>query len=312
MAVPQVYANLLDEGVFLCSISTMYRLLRARDETTERRRQREHKPFQRPELLATGPNQVWSWDITKLKGPRKWSYFYLYVILDVFSRYVVGWMIAEREGADLARVLVEQSVARQNVPAGQLTIHADRGSAMISKSLADLLFDLGVDKSHSRPHVSNDNPFSESHFKTLKYRPEVPERFGSAEEARELFRDLFAWYNEEHRHSGIAMLTPHMVHSGQAAPLLAARQGVLCEAYTAHPARFVKRAPKVEQLPAAVWINPPAAPEEATEQQAQVAAAAPPKPQRCPRGDGQGEHPSDPESADALHKAGRMLRSLAP
>lgn len=292
MAVPQVHANLLDQGIYLCSVSTMYRLLRARGETTERRRQREHKPCSRPELLATGPNQVWSWDITKLKGPRKWSYYYLYVILDVFSRYVVGWMIAEREGADLAKALIEESVERQNVPAGQLTIHADRGPAMISGSVAELLANLGVDKSHSRPHVSNDNPFSESHFKTMKYRPQVPERFGSAEGARELFRDLFAWYNEEHRHSGIAMLTPCTVHSGQAGRLLAARQGVLCEAYAGHPERFVKRAPKVEPLPAAVWINPPAAPEAATEQQTQVAAAAPPKQADCPRAVGQGEHPS--------------------
>jgi putative transposase len=257
LAVPQVYTILLDEDVYLCSVSTMYRLLRQHAQVQERRRQRAHAPATRPELLATGPKQVWSWDITKLKGPRKWSYYYLYVILDIFSRFVVGWCIAEKENAALAESLIQETLVHQNVLPGTLTIHADNGSAMTSSVVAALLVELGVAKSHSRPHTSDDNPFSESHFKTMKQRPQVPERFGSIEEARVTFRGLFAWYNEEHRHSGIAMLTPAMVHTGTGSTVITARAQVLTRAYEAHPERFVNQAPTPEPLAPEVWINPP-------------------------------------------------------
>ena len=250
-------AILLDEGIYLCSIATMYRLLRTRNEVHERRRQRPPVQASRPELLATGPNQVWSWDITKLKGPKKWSYFYLYVILDIFSRTVVGWCIAEKENALLAEALIQETLLREGIVPGTLTLHADRGSAMTSTTVAELLVELGVEKSHSRPHTSDDNPFSESHFKTMKFRPSVPERFGSVCEARELFGELFAWYNNEHRHSGIAMLTPAMVHSGIAPQVLAARAQVLATAYAAHPQRFVNQVPVPAVLASEVWINPP-------------------------------------------------------
>jgi len=278
-AVPQVYTILLDEGLYLCSIATMYRLLRKHDEVHERRRQRGHSQASRPELLATGPNQVWSWDITKLKGPRKWSYFYLYVILDIYSRYVVGWCIAERESAELAEALIQETLLRHNIAPGQLTLHADRGTAMTSKTVAELLVDLGVEKSHSRPHTSDDNPFSESHFKTMKFRPEVPDRFGSAEDARCTFRVLFVWYNDEHRHSGIAMLTPANVHHGDGARVIAARERILAQAYAAHPQRFVKAAPVPQKLAASVWINPPLLPVEpsregSADKTAAVASAA--------------------------------------
>ena len=257
LAPPQIYANLLDEGEYLCSIATMYRLLRKRGEVLERRRLRSHTPAKRPELLATGPNQVWSWDITKLKGPRKWSYYYLYVIIDVFSRCVVGWCIAERENALIAEALIQETLLRENIQPGTLTIHADRGSAMTSTTVAELLIDLGVIKSHSRPHTSNDNPFSESHFKTMKYRPQVPDRFGSVEEARTLFRELFCWYNHEHRHSGLALLSPATVHAGKGPEVIRARAAVLTAAYAAHPERFVNQPPQPEPLPTEVWINPP-------------------------------------------------------
>ena len=256
-APAQIVARLLDEGEGLCSVSTMYRLLHSRNEVHERRRQRSPSTASRPEQLATGPRQVWSWDITKLKGPRKWSYFYLYVILDVFSRAVVGWCIAEKENAELAEALIQETVLREEVLPGTLTLHADRGSAMTSHTVAELLVDLGVTKSHSRPHTSNDNPFSESHFKTMKSRPEVPERFGCVEEARGIFRALFAWYNNEHRHSGVAMLTPAMLHSGIGPQILCARAKVLAAAYAAHPERFVNKAPVPDVLPEQVWINRP-------------------------------------------------------
>ena len=256
-APPQIVAILLDEGIYLCSVSTMYRLLRTRNEVHERRRQRPPVQASRPELLATGPNQVWSWDITKLKGPKKWSYFYLYVILDIFSRTVVGWCIADKENALLAEALIQETLLREGIVAGTLTLHADRGSAMTSTTGAELLVELGVEKSHSCPHTSDDNPFSESHFKTMKFRPEVPERFGSVPEARELFGELFAWYNNEHRHSGIAMLTPAMVHSGIASQVLTARAQVLAHAYALHPQRFVNKVPVPAVLANEVWINPP-------------------------------------------------------
>ena len=252
-----VYATLLDEGTYLASERTMYRLLAASGETRPRRDQLVHPTYQKPELLATAPNQVWSWDITKLLGPAKWTYYYLYVILDVYSRYVVGWMVAHREHSDLAERLIADTIAKQEVPAGQLTLHADRGSSMTSKAIAFLLADLGVTKSHSRPYVSNDNPYSESQFKTLKYRPGFPDRFASLEEARASCQDFFRWYNTEHRHSGIGLLPPAVVHDGQAQDAYDARSQVLATAYSAHPERFVRQAPRPPQLPTAAWINPP-------------------------------------------------------
>jgi putative transposase len=257
-APTEVYATLLDERQYLCSVRTMYRLLAATAEVRERRNQLRHVA-PKPELLATGPNAVWSWDITKLLGPAKWTYFYLYVILDIFSRYVVGWMVAHRESAALAQRLITATCAKQAIAAGQLTIHADRGTSMTSKPVALLLADLGITRTHSRPHVSNDNPFSEAQFKTLKYRPEFPDRFGSIEAARAFCQPFFAWYNTEHRHSGIGLLTPAMVHYGDADRVRAARQEILDAAYAAHPERFVRKLPEPPALPAAVWINPPPA-----------------------------------------------------
>jgi putative transposase len=252
-----VWATLLDEGRYLCSVRTMYRLLATHGEVRERRDQLRHPWYEKPELLATGPNQVWSWDITKLLGPVKWTYFYLYVILDIFSRYVVGWMAAHRESSALAKRLVEETCRKQGIVPGQLTMHADRGSSMRSKPLALLLADLGVTKTHSRPHVSNDNPYSESQFKTLKYRPEFPKRFGGIEDARSFCQDFFPWYNREHRHSGIGYLTPEAVHFGRAQEAMETRARALAAAYAAHPERFVRRAPRPPALPTAVWINPP-------------------------------------------------------
>ena len=253
----EVYATLLDEGVYLCSWPTMYRILRETDEVRRRRDERRPGAYAKPELLATRPNQLWSWDITKLKGPTTWSYYYLYVILDVYSRYVVGWMIAERETADLAEAFIAETCAKEGIAPDQLTIHADRGSAMTSKCVAHLLADLGVTKTHSRPQVSNDNPFSEAQFKTVKYHPSTPARFGSVEDARAWARMLFQWYNQEHHHTGIGLLTPATVHHGRAPEVQAARQAVLTAAYRAHPERFVRGAPRPAALPTAVWINPP-------------------------------------------------------
>jgi putative transposase len=253
-----VCATLLDQGRYFCSPRTMYRLLAAQGEARERRNQLTHPHYQAPELLATAPNQVWSWDITKLRGLVKWTYFYLYVVLDIFSRYVVGWLVATRETAELARQLLWESCLKQNIALDQLTIHSDRGPAMTSKPVALLLADLGVTRSLNRPHVSNDNPFSESHFKTLKYCPEFPDRFGSLPQARSFSDSFFSWYNQEHRHSGIALLTPEMVHYGRAEAVIAARRLVLQEAYRKHPERFVRQPPEPLRLPAAVWINPPA------------------------------------------------------
>ena len=253
----QVYATLLDEGTFVCSIRTMYRVLKAHNQVRERRPQRRHPRYQAPELLATRPNALWSWDITKLKGPAKWTSFSLYVILDVFSRYVVGWMAAYRESATLAQHLIEATCERQGIAEGQLTLHADRGSAMISKPVACLLADLGVTKTHSRPHVSNDNPYSESHFKTLKYRPEFPERFGSLQDARRFLIDFFEWYNTRHHHSGLGLMTPGDVHAGVAGQRFTERAAVLRTAFEAHPERFVRGVPKPPALPQAVWINKP-------------------------------------------------------
>jgi putative transposase len=257
LAPAEVYATLLDEGRYLCSERTMYRVLAANAEVRERRDQLRRPSYTKPELLATAPNQVWSWDITKLLGPAKWTYFYLYVLLDIFSRYVVGWMVARRESAILADRLIRQSCERQRIEPGQLIIHADRGPSMTSKALALLLADLGVTKSHSRPNVSNDNPYSEAQFKTLKYRPDFPERFGGIEHARLHCGSFFDWYNREHRHGGIGLLTPNDVHVGLAAERVAARAQVLASAFAARPDRFVAGPPTPAVVPTAAWINPP-------------------------------------------------------
>lgn len=278
-APAEVYATLLDEGVYHCSVRTMYRILDAEGEIRERRNQARHPVYARPELLATRPNELWSWDITKLLGPAKWTYYYLYVILDVFSRYVVGWMLSTQESAALAERLISQTVEKQNVKPGELTIHADRGSSMTSKPVAFLLADLGVTKTHSRPHVSNDNPFSESQFKTLKYRPSFPARFASLEQARAFCCRFFQWYNVEHHHSGLACLTPQVVHFGQADHAIHARNQTLRAAYQAHSERFVRRPPVAATLPGAVWINPPA-PEPPTHEASRDASPEPNQPTR--------------------------------
>ena len=252
-----VVAALLDEGRYLCSTRTMYRILDGEKEVKERRNQRKHPIYEKPELLATRPNEVWSWDITKLKGPVKWTYYQLYVILDIFSRYVVGWMVAEHESSELAKRLISESCLKQEVLPETLTLHADRGSSMNSKPVAMMLSDLGVTKTHSRPHVSNDNPYSESHFKTLKYRPGFPERFGSLQDARTFCQEFFTWYNTQHHHSGIAWLTPEDMHYGRAMQTIQIRQQALDEAFTRHPERFRNRPPQAAFPPEAVWINPP-------------------------------------------------------
>ncbi len=257
LAVPQIHAQLLDEGKHPCSLRTMYRILDAAGENRERRDIRRIANATKPELLATKPNELWSWDITKLHGPTKWTYFYLYVIIDVFSRYVVGWMVATRESKVLARKLIAETCAKQGIKPGQLTLHADRGSSMRSKPVALLLADLGVTKTHSRPHVSNDNPYSESHFKTFKFRPDFPKRFGSLEHARGFCGDFFPWYNCEHHHSGLAMLTPHDVHHGLIDERLALRNAALRTAYELHPERFPNGPPEAKRPPDQVWINKP-------------------------------------------------------
>lgn len=253
----EVYATLMDEGRYLCSWRSMYHILAEHQEVRERRNQLRHPSYSKPELLATAPNQLWSWDITKLLGPSKWTYYYLYVILDVFSRYVVGWMIAARESAALAEELIAQTCGRQGIQPGQLTIHADRGSAMTSKPVAWLLADLGVTQTHSRPQVSNDNPYSEAQFKTLKYCPDYPARFGCQQDARAWANTFFDWYNHEHHHTGLALLTPADVHFQRAQAVLQKRQA----AYAKTPERFVKGLPVPPQVPPAVWINPPQHPQ---------------------------------------------------
>jgi putative transposase len=255
-----VYATLLDEGRYHCSIRTLYRILDEQAEVKERRNQFRHPVYQKPELLATAPNHVWSWDISKLLGPVKWSDYYLYVILDIFSRYVVGWMVAPAASAVLAQRLITDTCTKQQIEPGQLTLHAACGSSMKSKPVAVLLADLGITKTHSRPYTSDDNPFSESQCKTLKYRPDFPARFGSLEDARVFCQTFFAWYNREHRHSGIGLMTPAAVHEGRASAMRDARQQVLRAAYAAHPERFVRKLPQPPILPHAVWINPPKEP----------------------------------------------------
>lgn len=253
----EMYATLLDEGIYVCHWRGMYRILSENQQVLECRDQCQHPVALKPVLVAKLPNQLWSWDITRLLGPHKRTFYYLYVILDVYSRYVVGWLLAECESEDLAKELVMQTCAKQNIPLGQLTLHADHGSPMISKTLTMLLADLGVTKSHSRPHVSNDNPYSEAQFKTMKYRPDYPEFFGSPADARAWVQPFFHWYNHEHHHNALGLLTPAAVHYGHAPAILQARQQVLQQAYAAHPERFVKGPPVVAGLPEEVWINRP-------------------------------------------------------
>ena len=257
LAPRQVYASLLDEGQYLCHWRTMYRILNEHDEVRERRNQRQHPVYHKPELLATAPNQVWSWDITKLRGPQKWSHYALYVLLDIFSRYVVGWMITERELASLAKTLVEESCQKEGIEKEQLTIHSDNGKPMRAQSLALLYADLGVNASFTRPYTPDDNPFSEAQFKTLKYQPDYPDRFGSVQDARVWARRFFSWYNGNHYHTGLNLLTPASVHHGQATRVQQQRQTVLTAAFATHPERFVKGTPLVAGPPQAVWINPP-------------------------------------------------------
>ena len=253
----EVFATLLEEGRYLCSLRTMHRILAENAESRERRNQLRHPTYAKPELLATGPNQLWSWDITKLPGPAKWTYYYLYVVLDVYSRYVVGWMVAHRESAALAKKLFELTCAREAIEPGKLTIHADRGSSMISKPVAFLLADLGVTKTHSRPHVSDDNPYSEAHFKTLKYRPDFPKRFGEIEDARGFCAGFFPWYNDEHHHASLGLLTPADVHHGRIEQRIRERQTVLDAAFDAHPERFPRGRPIAHRPAREAWINKP-------------------------------------------------------
>lgn len=253
----EVYATLLDEGTYLCHWRTMYRILDEHKEVRERRNQLRHPVYTKPELLATAPNQLWSWDITKLRGSVKLSYYYLYVMLDIFSRYVVGWMVAEQESAALAEELIATACFNQQIAPDQLTIHSDRGAPMTAKPIAVLMSDLGVTKSHSRPHVADDNPYSEAQFRTLKYCPTYPDRFGSLQDSRRWCRTFFNWYHQEHHHTALALLTPTDVHYGRTDERLAQRQVVLQQAFQAHPERFVQGEPTPAQLPNAVWINRP-------------------------------------------------------
>lgn len=258
MAPAQVYAKLLEDGEYLCSTRTMYRVLAAAHQVRERRAQRRHPEYVKPRLVARAPNRVWSWDTTKVPGPTRGSYYTLYIVLDIFSRYIVGWQVSPSESSAVAQHLIAACCEHQRIVRGQLTIHADRGSPMIAKSTAQLYVDLGIAKSHSRPQTSNDNPYSEANFRTVKYRPEMPERFGSIEHARQVIGQIVAWYNEDHYHSGLALLHPVDVHYGRAADIVAARQRVLDAAHARHPARFVRGSPVQKSPPDAAWINPPA------------------------------------------------------
>ncbi|MBK6669182.1 MAG: IS3 family transposase [Actinobacteria bacterium] len=257
LAPAQVWARLLDDGVYLCSIATMYRLLAVAGENRERRRQRTHPAKKKPELIARGPNEVWSWDITKLRGPTRGVYYELFVIIDIYSRYVVAWCIAPAETGELAKEFIDAAIQSQGVARNQLTLHADRGTSMTSKPVAQLLVDLGVARSHSRPHVSNDNPYSEAQFKTLKYCPAFPTNFGSIHDARAFCETFFAYYNHEHRHSGIALHTPASVHYGTSTEISAQRAATLDAAYAANPDRFRGRRPAPPKLPTVAWINDP-------------------------------------------------------
>ena len=256
-SVPEIYATILDEGTYLCSQRTMYRILERQKAVRERRDQCHHPEYTKPELLATAPNQVWSWDITKLKGPQKWSYYYLYVIMDIYSRRVVGWMVATGESACLAEKLIQETCFKENIESDQLTIHADRGSSMRSKLVAQLMADMGITKTHSRPHTSNDNPYSESQFKTMKYRHTFPKSFGCLEDAKTFLRGFFTWYNCQHRHSGIGYVTPESLHTGKAHKIREKRCRTLELAYIKHAERFVKGMPQPPKIPEAAWINKP-------------------------------------------------------
>jgi len=253
----EVYATLLDEGVYLCHWRTMYRILSEHDEVRERRNQRQHPQSNKPQLVACGPNELWSWDITLLAGPARRLFYYLYVILDVFSRLVVGWLVDEGESSELAEMIIAAACNKQNIRRDQLTLHADRGSTMRAKTVAQLLADLGVTKTHARPYTPNDNPYSEAQFKTMKYRPNYPDRFDSLDHARNWARAFFTWYNQKHHHTGLGLMTPAVVHYGQTDEVRAQRQHVLDEAYAAHPERFVKGRPIAPKAPDQVWINPP-------------------------------------------------------
>ncbi len=256
-SVPHIYATLLDEGAYHCSMSTMYRILHEAGEVGERRDQATRPAHVKPELCATAPREVFAWDITKLHGPQKWTYYYLYAVIDIYSRYIVGWMVADRESSELARILLSETITKEQVDPSKLTVHSDRGSSMTSKPVAFLLADLGVTKSHSRPHVSDDNPHIESFFKTAKYQPEFPATFANIVEAREVCRLFVRWYNTQHRHSALALLTPSDVHHGRAPQRLEKRQRIMDAAYGAHPERFVHGKPNVGQLPTASYINRP-------------------------------------------------------
>lgn len=303
----QVYATLLDDDeLYLCSISTMYRILDDHDEVRERRRQLRHPEAPKPELVATKPGELWSWDVTKLPGPAKWSHYYLYVIIDVFSRYVVGWLIAERETAALAEELIAQTSAREGIDREQLTLHADRGSPMRSQVMAQLLADLGVTKSHSRPYTPNDNPFSEAQFKTMKYRPDFPERFDSLAAARAWARAFMHWYNYHHRHSALGLLTPATVHRGLAQQVREKRQQILDQAYQAHPERFVRGRPTPPQPPTEVWINRPRTEAEAETDTTDLTEQSEPGQMAIPAGSG-----PDPQAGSRV-TAGQAQRALDP
>jgi len=252
----EVYGTLLDEDTYYCHWRTMYRILEEHSEVCERRNQRSHPSSTRPELKATGPNQLWSWDITYLRG-LKGIFFYLYMVIDVYSRYIVGWMIAKWESSELAEQLIADTCIKEGIEPEQLTLHADRGSAMRSKTIAQLLIELGVSKSHSRPHTPTDNPYSEAQFKTMKYRPDYPKAFRSKGQASAWVREFAHWYNHEHHHTGLALMTPTVVHHGQAEQVVQQRQQVLDAAYAAHPERFVRGKPTPPKLPEVVWINEP-------------------------------------------------------
>lgn len=253
----QVYASLLDEDRYLCHWRTMYRILASHAEVKERRNQRQHPPTAKPQLETSAPNQLWSWDITQLKGPVKGHHYYLYLILDVYSRFVVGWLLAESESAQLAEILITTTCQRQGIQPDQLGLHSDRGPAMKAKTIAQLLIDLEVAQTFARPYTPNDNAFSEAHFKTLKYRPGFPEQFASFAEARSWVQAFVQWYNYQHYHAALGLLTPAVVHHGQTQQVQTQRQHVLDCAYQAHPERFVRGQPTVSQLPSSVWINPP-------------------------------------------------------
>ena len=257
----EIFAQLLSEGTYVASIRTMYRYLDRWGEVHERRNQRPGGPHAMPSLTATAPDQIWTWDITKLAGPQSGIFFYVYVMIDLFSRYVVGWMVAERENGDLASSFLRQTMSLRGIEPKGLTIHSDRGSPMTCKTTTQMLATLGVTKSLSRPHVSDDNAFSEAQFKTLKYQPDFPGRFGSLFHAKAYLEAFFAWYNEQHFHHGLALFTPGQVYRSEVAELAVHRQVVLDGVYRAHPERFVAGAPKVRLPASEVSINPRVGPQ---------------------------------------------------